>query len=255
MAEWTKDEKSACIVNDKAMNAIFMALSPNEFSQISQCKIAKRAWVILEITHEGTKTVKSSKLQNFKFEEIMMQNDETFDEFYAKLNTIRNSTINLGKKVSNAKMVRKIMRSLPERLRPKVTAIEESNNLDSMRVEELVGSLQTYENTLPQPKKSKSIASKTVKKEANDSSDEKALNEEDLAMFVRRFIKISNLRRKTLETLVLSLLRNSRVILVEPPIERKRNIRTLAAYGVMNVQVLVTFGLNVQIFYSPRVRP
>jgi hypothetical protein len=66
MDEWTKDEKSACIVNDKAMNAIFMALSLNEFSQISQCEIAKKAWVILEITHEGTKTVKSSKLQNFK---------------------------------------------------------------------------------------------------------------------------------------------------------------------------------------------
>jgi hypothetical protein len=164
----------------------------------------------------------------------MMQEDEPFDEFYAKLNAIRNSTINLGNKVYDAKMVRKIMRSLPERFRTKVITIEESNNLDSMRVEELVGSLQTYENTLPQPKKSKSIALKTVKKEANDSSNEKALNEEDLAMFVRRLIKISNLRRKTL-TLVLSLLRNSRVILVEPPKERKRSIRTLAAYSVMNV--------------------
>jgi hypothetical protein len=41
-----------------------------------------------------------------------------------------------------------------------------------MRVEELVGSLQTYEHTLPQSKKSKSIAFKTVKKEADDFSDE-----------------------------------------------------------------------------------
>lgn len=58
----------------------------------------------------------------------------------------------------DAKMVRKIMRSLPKRFRPKVIAIERSKDLDYMKVEELVGSLQTYEHTLPQPKKSKSIA-------------------------------------------------------------------------------------------------
>ncbi|KAB1205066.1 hypothetical protein CJ030_MR7G016710 [Morella rubra] len=48
------------------------------------------AWEILETTHEGTKTVKNSKLQMLttKFEEIRMKEDETFDEFYAKLNDI-----------------------------------------------------------------------------------------------------------------------------------------------------------------------
>jgi hypothetical protein len=64
----------------------------------------------------------------------------------------------------------------------------------------------------------------------------------------------SNLRRETLETL-LSLLRNPRMIMMEPPKERKRRIRTLEAYNVMSVWVMVTFGLNVQIFQSPRVRP
>lgn len=74
-------------------------------------------------------------------------------------------------------MTKKIMRSLPEQFIPKVTAIEEIKDLDSMKVEELVDSLQTYEHTLPQSKKSKSIAFKNIKKEANDSFDEEALNE------------------------------------------------------------------------------
>jgi hypothetical protein len=69
-----------------------------------------------------------------------------------------------------------------------------------------------------------------------------------------RFKKFSNLRRETQEIPLLSLLRNSRAILVESPKERKRRIITLMAYNVMNVQVLVTFGLNVQIFQSRRVR-
>lgn len=41
---------------------LFMALSPNEFLWISQCEIFKEAWDILEVTHEGIKTVKTSKL-------------------------------------------------------------------------------------------------------------------------------------------------------------------------------------------------
>jgi hypothetical protein len=58
-----------------------------------------------------------------KFEEIKMYEDETFDEFYSKLSNIRNSTINLGKKVSDAKTVRKFLRSLSKRFHPKVNII------------------------------------------------------------------------------------------------------------------------------------
>ena len=48
--------------------------------------------------HEGTKVVKINKLQQLtsKFESIRMSDDESFDEFYAKLNDIVNSAYNLG---------------------------------------------------------------------------------------------------------------------------------------------------------------
>ena len=47
--------------------------------------------------HEGTKAVKINKLQQLttRFESIRMSDDESFDEFYAKLNVIVNSTYNL----------------------------------------------------------------------------------------------------------------------------------------------------------------
>jgi hypothetical protein len=68
----------------------------------------------LEITHEGSQIVKAFKIHMLvsKFEEIRMEEEETFDEFYSKLSTIRNSTINLGKKMTDAKIVKKILRSL-----------------------------------------------------------------------------------------------------------------------------------------------
>jgi hypothetical protein len=86
-----------------------------------------------------------------KFEEIRMEGEKTFDEFYSKLSTIRNSTINLGKKMTDAKIVKKILRSLPPRFIPQVAAITQSQDLETMRVEELVGSLQTFERLLPKP--------------------------------------------------------------------------------------------------------
>ena len=59
---------------------------------------AKEAWTILQNTYEGTKTVKNSKLQRLttSFEEIRMDEDESFDKFYAKLKDIMNLTFNLG---------------------------------------------------------------------------------------------------------------------------------------------------------------
>ncbi|XP_022872302.1 uncharacterized protein LOC111391337 [Olea europaea var. sylvestris] len=80
-----------------------------------------------------------------RFEEVRMKDDETFDEFYAKLNDSVNSSFNLGEKITESKIVRKVLRSLPERFRHKISAIEESKDLDEVKIEELVGSLQTDE--------------------------------------------------------------------------------------------------------------
>ena len=60
-------------------------------------------------------------------------------------------------------MVRKILRSLPDRFRAKVTTIEESKDVDSLKIDELVGSLQTFEMMLVSPRKAKGIALKTIK--------------------------------------------------------------------------------------------
>ena len=89
---------------------------------------AKEAWTILQNSYEGTKTVKNSKLQRLttSFEEIRMDEDESFDKFYAKLKDIVNLTFNLGEQILEPKIVRKILRSLLERFHAKITAIEES---------------------------------------------------------------------------------------------------------------------------------
>ena len=70
-----------------------------------------------------------------------MSNDKCFDELYAKLNNIVNSAYNLGEIYDQPKIVRKILRSLTENFRPKVAVITESKDVDSIPIDELVGSL------------------------------------------------------------------------------------------------------------------
>ena len=135
-----------------------------EFKRISNVEVTHTAWNILQTVHEGTKTVKINKLQQLttRFESIRMFNDECFNEFYAKLNDIVNSAYNLGEIYDQPIIVRKILRFLTEDFRPKVTIITKSKDVDSIPIDELVGSLQSYELYLPKTNKSKSMTFKSV---------------------------------------------------------------------------------------------
>ena len=61
-----------------------------------------------------------------------MEEDESFDEFYAKLKDIVNSTFNLGETIPKPMIVSKVLRSLPERFHAKITVIEESKDIDKI---------------------------------------------------------------------------------------------------------------------------
>ena len=117
-----------------------------------------------------------------------MSKDESFDSFYSKLNEVVVSEFNLGEKMEDSKIARKILRSLPESFRVKVTAIEESKDLDDIKVQELISSLQTYELSLPNQRKSKSLALKTVNErvDVHDSSDNDVV-EKDVAYLAKNF--------------------------------------------------------------------
>ena len=63
ISEWQTSQKEATTFNRKAMNAIFNAISMEEFKRISNVEVAHIAWNILQTVHEGTKAVKINKLQ------------------------------------------------------------------------------------------------------------------------------------------------------------------------------------------------
>ena len=147
------------------MSTLFSAVTNEEFKKISSTKTAKEAWTILQTIYEGTKAIKDSKFQRLttSFEEIKMEEDELFDEFYAKLNDIVNSAFNIGETIPEPKVIRKVLRSLPKRFHAKITAIEESKDIEKIPLIELGGNLHTYElglTRIGKSSKSKSMALK-----------------------------------------------------------------------------------------------
>ena len=107
--DWDEATIKVANFNSRVLNALFSAVTIDEFKKRSSTEVAKEARTILETTYEGTKAVKTMKFQRLtnSFEEIRMEEDETFDEFYAKLKDIMNSAFNLGESIAESKIVRK----------------------------------------------------------------------------------------------------------------------------------------------------
>ena len=197
-ADWDEAKIKAANFNCRALNALFSAVTNEEFKKISSTETAKEAWTILQTTYEGTKAIKDSKLQRLttSFEEIKMEEDESFDEFYAKLKDIVNSAFNLGETIPESKIVRKVLRSLLERFHAKITTIEESKDIDKIHLIELVGNLQTYELGLTRMSKTgkgKSMALKAKSSETDESfHDEDSKMKSYITRQFKKFMKNAN---------------------------------------------------------------
>ena len=123
------------------------------------------------------------------FEEINMEEDESFDEFYAKLKNRMNTAFNLGETIQEPKIVRKVLRSLPEKLYAKITTIEESKDIDQISLTELVGNLQTYELGLTKIRKSSKSKSMALKAKSSDTSESSDDEDSKMKSYITRQFK------------------------------------------------------------------
>ena len=120
-ANWDNAKIKAANFNSRALNALFNAVMNEEFKKISYTKTTKEARIIHQTTYEGTKAVKDSRLQRLTmcFKEIRMEEDKSFDEFYAKLKDIVNSAFNLGETILEPKMLERCLNLYPRDFMPR----------------------------------------------------------------------------------------------------------------------------------------
>ncbi|MQL94020.1 hypothetical protein Taro_026678 [Colocasia esculenta] len=196
---WTIEQIKKSNANWSAMNIMHYSLHQMEFSRVSSCATAKEVWDRLMVIYEGTSEVKETKANMliFVYEAFKMENDETISEMYGRLTLLTNGLKNLGKTFTEYELVRKILRSLTPIWHTKAIVVEESRNLSTTTVDQLIGSLMTYELGLKRTdddvKKKKSLALKSspsVKEsteEEESSSSENDSNESTL--LTRKFRK------------------------------------------------------------------
>ncbi|XP_057790804.1 uncharacterized protein LOC131007909 [Salvia miltiorrhiza] len=200
--KWTFNELAASNANQKALNSIQNAVTMEVFALISMCANAKEAWDVLMSTYEGNSKVKKQRLQQLatKFEELRMDENEDISIFHGKLLALSNESFSLGERIPEEKLVRKVMRALPERFDYKLTAIDEARDVSDMKLEELIGSLRTFEMNLrpERSEKKKSIA--FVADSGNNKKDSTKFDSDDLveslALFTKNFGKAFNKYRK-----------------------------------------------------------
>ena len=100
-----------------------------------------------------------------------MEENDSFDEFYAKLKDIANNAFSFGETISEPKVVRKVLRSQPEKFKAKIPMIEDSKDIDKILLTELIGNLQTYKMGLTRMGKSNSINNMALKAKSSDTNE------------------------------------------------------------------------------------
>ena len=173
-------------------------MNKNEYNRICRCKSVKEIWRLLEITHEETNQVKELKINLLvhSYELFLMKENETIVEMITRFTDIVNGLEALGKTYKELEKVMKILRSLPSKWYTKVTVIQEAKDLTKLPMEELIGSLMTYEINLTkklqesEDKKKKSIALKATTKEEKEVEEEKQSEEDDDLVLITK--KLNN---------------------------------------------------------------
>ncbi|GJU58579.1 hypothetical protein Tco_1236345 [Tanacetum coccineum] len=177
---------------------IYNALPRKEYERIFMCNTAKEIWKTLLITHQGNNQVKDNKIDLLvqQYEQFVISEDESIDSAFAIFNTIITSLKAPDEGYSSKNYVRKFLRALHPKWRAKVTAIEESKDLTSLSLDELIGNLKVhkmiikkYSEIVKAKIERKSIALKAKKESSDEECSTFGSEDEEYAMAVRDFKK------------------------------------------------------------------
>ncbi|XP_059654776.1 uncharacterized protein LOC132301550 [Cornus florida] len=148
--KWNTEDYKLTSLNAKAKVNLNCTISPSEYNRVSTCTTAKEIWDKLQITYEGTSQVRESRIDILmhQYELFHMIENEFINEMFVRFTDIINGLKHLGRTITNSDLGRKILRSLTEKWDAKVTTIKEAHNLNTLELDELIGSLLTWEITL-----------------------------------------------------------------------------------------------------------
>ena len=145
-----KELKDNMIKDSKALIILQQAMSESIFPRIMGAKSAKEAWSILKEEFQGSEKVRLIKLQTLRreFELLNMKDSETIKDYYSKIKGIINQMRAYGENILDKRIVEKILISISRKYDSIVTTIEQTKDLSTLSVTELVGSLEANEQRI-----------------------------------------------------------------------------------------------------------
>ncbi|KAK2980834.1 hypothetical protein RJ640_020486 [Escallonia rubra] len=145
-----KAAKETRVKDQKALSLIQLGVDDNIFEKIAQATTAKRAWDTLENIFKGIDKVKKVRLQSLRgeFESLQMKDSETIFDYISRVLSVVNQLERNGDEMVDSRVVEKILRSLDPKFDHVVVAIEESNDTETMTVDELSGKLQVHKDKI-----------------------------------------------------------------------------------------------------------
>ncbi|GJX02891.1 retrovirus-related pol polyprotein from transposon TNT 1-94 [Tanacetum coccineum] len=174
------DLKKKLAKNKEAKMVLYNALPKKDYERIFMCKTAKDIWQSLLITHQGNSQVNDNKIDLLvqQYEQFTILEEESIDSGFTRFNTIITSFKALDEGFSSKNYVRKFLRALYPKWRAKVTTIEESKDLSSLALDELIGNLKVHEVVMEKDpeiykgkkERVKSIALKAKKESSDDET-------------------------------------------------------------------------------------
>ena len=126
-----------------------------------------------------------------------MKPNEYIAEMFTRFTYIINGLEGLGKRLSEQDNVSKILRCFPPKWNFKTEAIEEAKNLKELPLEELIGSLMTYEMKIVRQEKEMQVEEGKEKSIILKAQEEKVIDEtkfnnieDDIALITKRVQKL-----------------------------------------------------------------
>jgi hypothetical protein len=179
-------------------------LCDSVYVKFIHCSSGKEIWEKPQNIYEGDAKVKPIKLQTYigQFEELKMKEDENIAAYFLRVEETLNEIIGLGEEVDESIIIQKVLRSLSMRFDPKISTLEERENIDRISMDELHGNFTAYEMRIEHEslvikeetfKASKKSKKKGQKKEKEDRIDSDILGyDEEVTNFVKRLKKGTN---------------------------------------------------------------
>ncbi|XP_050207448.1 uncharacterized protein LOC126656869 [Mercurialis annua] len=126
---------------------LFSAVSNSIYSRVMQLESAKDIWDYLKQEYQGDEKTKNMQALNLirEFEMMKMKETESIKSYSKKLLGIANKVRLLGKNFLDERIIQKILVTLPEKYESKISSLEETKDLSTISLSELVKALQVQE--------------------------------------------------------------------------------------------------------------